>query len=79
MYEDATMSSTKEMVHLNLDLSPELYEKLEESAKKIGGNKSDVLRQAIALMQVAIVAKEQGEKFGIAEPEQTLSTEITIP
>jgi len=73
------MSSTKEMVHLNLDLSPELYRKLEEIAQKIGGNKSDVLRQAIALMRIAIAAKEQGKKFGIAEPDQPLSTEITIP
>ncbi|PSB47540.1 ribbon-helix-helix protein, CopG family [Chroococcidiopsis sp. CCNUC1] len=73
------MSNTKEMVHLKLDLSPELYEKLEEIAQKIGGSKSDVLRQAIALMQIAIAAKEQGRKFGIAESEQPLSTEINIP
>ncbi|NHC37711.1 DNA-binding protein [Scytonema millei] len=73
------MTKTQEIVHLNLDLSPELNEKLEEIAQKIGGTKSDVLRQAIALMQIAIAAKEQGKKFGIAESNQPLATEINIP
>lgn len=73
------MTNTKEMVHLSLDISPELNEKLEEIANKIGGTKSDVLRQSLALMQIVLAAKEQGKKFGIAEPEQPLATEITIP
>ncbi|KYC38387.1 DNA-binding protein [Scytonema hofmannii PCC 7110] len=73
------MSNTKEMVHFNLDLSPELNETLEELAEKIGGSKSDVLRQAIALMQIMVIAKEKGKKFGIAEPDQPLATEISIP
>jgi predicted transcriptional regulator len=72
------MNETIEMVHLNLDLSPELNDKLEEIAQKIGGTKTDVLRQAIALMQIAIAAKEQGKKFGIAESNQPLTTEINI-
>lgn len=42
----------------------------------MGGTKSDVLRQAIALMELMIVAKEQGKKFGITEPDQPLTTEI---
>lgn len=73
------MTDTKEMVHLNLDVSPELNERLEEIANKIGGTKSDVLRQSIALMQIVLAAKEQGKKFGIAEPDQPLSTEIVVP
>jgi len=73
------MTNTKEMVHLSLDRSPELNEKLEEIANKIGGTKSDVLRQSLALMQIVLAAKEQGKKFGIAELDQPLTTEITIP
>lgn len=73
------MTDAKEMVHLSLDLSPELNETLEELASKIGGTKTDVLRQAIALMQIAVTAKEEGKKFGIAEPAQPLATEIIIP
>jgi predicted transcriptional regulator len=73
------MTEIQEMVHFSLDLSPELNETLEELAQKIGGNKSDVLRQAIALMQIMVTAQEQGKKFGIAESDQPLATEIIIP
>ena len=73
------MNDQKEMIHFNLDLSPELNDTLEQMAKKRGGSKSDVLRQAIALMQIVVTAKEQGRKFGIAEENQPLATEILIP
>jgi predicted transcriptional regulator len=72
------MSDIQEMIHFSLDLSPELNETLEEIAQNIGGSKSDVLRQALALMQIMVIAKEQGKKFGIAEPDQPLATEIII-
>ncbi|WP_292834967.1 ribbon-helix-helix protein, CopG family [uncultured Nostoc sp.] len=45
------------MVRLNLDLSPELNQILDELANKIGISKSDVLRQAITLMQIMVIAK----------------------
>lgn len=73
------MNDEKDRVRLNLDVSPELNETLEELAHKIGGTKTDVLRQALTLMQIAVMAKEKGKKFGIAEPEQPLATEILIP
>lgn len=63
-------------VRLSLDISPELNELLADLASKMGGSKSDVLRKAIALMEVAVEAKRQGKKFGIAEKDQQLATEI---
>lgn len=66
----------KEKVRLSLDISPELNALLEMLADKTGGTKSDVLRKAISLMEVAVEAKRQGKKFGIAERDQQLSTEI---
>jgi predicted transcriptional regulator len=63
-------------VRLSLELSPQLNETLEELAERIHGSKSDVLRKAIAIMEVAVRAKEEGKKFGIAERDQTLSTEV---
>ncbi len=66
----------KEKVRLSLDISPELNTLLEQLADKTGGTKSDVLRKAISLMEVAVEAKRQGKKFGIAERDQQLSTEI---
>ena len=66
----------KEKVRLSLDISAELNALLERLADTTGGTKSDVLRKAIALMEVAIEAKRQGKKFGIAEKDQQLATEI---
>ncbi len=66
----------KEKVRLSLDISPELNSLLEELAAAIGGTKSEVLRKAIALMEVMVDAKKQGKKFGIAEKDQPLATEI---
>jgi predicted transcriptional regulator len=61
---------------LSLDISPELNDLLNDLAAKMGGTKSDVLRKAIALMEIAVDAKRQGKKFGIAEKDQQLATEI---
>lgn len=72
--KELTEERTK--IRLSLDISPEANALLEELAEKIGGTKSEVLRKAIALMEVAVEAKRQGKKFGIAEKEQPLATEI---
>lgn len=66
----------KEKVRLSLDISPELNRLLEELAATTGGTKSDVLRKAIALMEVAVDAKRRGLKLGLADKDQTLATEI---
>ena len=66
----------KEKVRLSLDISPELNALLEQLASETGGTKSDVLRKAIALMEVAVDAKRRGLKLGLAEKDQTLTTEI---
>lgn len=63
-------------VRVSLDVSPEMNAKLQEMADAIGGTRSDVLRKSIALMDVAIAARQQGKKFGIAEKDQPLATEI---
>jgi predicted DNA-binding protein len=73
------MTDAQGMVRLNLDLSPELNETLEELAKKIGGSKSDVLRQAITLMQILVIAKEETKKLGIPEANQIIANEIIFP
>jgi len=71
-----TSDQERTKVRLSLDVSPELYTLLESLATTTGGTKSDVLRKAIALMEVAVDAKRQGKKFGIAEKDQPLATEI---
>jgi hypothetical protein len=65
-----------ETIRLSLDVSPELYETLNTLATKLHSSKSDVLRKAVALLEVAVRAKEEHKKFGVAAPDQTLETEI---
>ncbi len=74
--QQKTLSNERTKIRLSLDISPEANSLLEELAEKIGTTKSEVLRKAIVLMEVAIEAKRQGKKFGIAERDQTLATEI---
>jgi predicted transcriptional regulator len=64
-------------VKLSLEISPELNEVLDLLVEKnAGSTKSEVLRKAIALMQVAVEAREQGKKIGIANKDQPLGTEL---
>ncbi|MEH1957420.1 CopG family transcriptional regulator [Nostoc sp.] len=70
------MTDAQRMVRLNLDLSPELNQILDELANKIGTSKSDVLRQAITLMQIMVTAKEETKKLGVPEANQLIVDEI---
>lgn len=72
--QNAEATST---VHLSLDVSPELNRVLESLATQAGVEKSEVLRRAIVLMGVAAGAKQEGMKFGIADSDRHLITEIT--
>ncbi len=68
------MSADK--VRLSLDVSPELNRTLDELALKIHGTKSDVLRKAIVLMELAVQAKDQQQKLGIIDKDHQVITEI---
>ena len=71
-----TATSRSERVRLSLEVSPELNDKLDELSDKIHGSKSDVLRRAVALMDIAVRARDEGHKLGIADRSQPLLTEI---
>ncbi|QLE39475.1 ribbon-helix-helix protein, CopG family [Nostoc sp. C052] len=72
------MTDAQKMVRLNLDLSPELNQILDELANKIGTSKSDVMRQAITLMQIMVIAKEETKKLGVPEANQLIVNEIIL-
>jgi hypothetical protein len=63
-----------EKIRLSLDVSPELNDLLEELAKDIDGNKSDVLRKAITLMDVAVQANKNNRKLLIADSDVNLDS-----
>ena len=56
-----------EKVRLSLNVSPQLNDTLEALANTTHTTKSDVLRKAIALMQVAVEAKDNGQAVGIVD------------
>lgn len=67
---------TKEKIRLSLDLSKDLYEKLESLADNEHVSKSDILRKALGLMIVATDAKNQQKKLGVFSEEDRLEKEI---
>lgn len=71
-----TASRKKQRVQINLNLSPELYETLNNLAEQINGDNAEVLLKAIALMEVAVEAKQQGKHIWIADENQNLEAEV---
>jgi predicted DNA-binding protein len=66
----------KETVRLSLDVSTSLDNTLEDLAKRTGSTKADILRKGIALVEVAVDAKEHGKKLGVADRAEQLTREI---
>lgn len=65
-----------EKIRLSLQISQELNQMLEEIGETTGANRTDVIRQALALMKVAHTAKTNGRHIGIVSDAQKLDTEI---
>ena len=63
-------------LRLNLLLSPELNRVLAEIADDTGSTRSDVIRQALALMKVAHQGKKEGRHLGLVMDPTRLDTEI---
>jgi hypothetical protein len=67
-------SSSK--VKLSLHISPRMNELIEQLADESGSTKSDLLRKAISLLQVASTAKRDGHGIGVIDRERRVLTEI---
>lgn len=65
-----------EKVRLNLQLSADLNNILEEIAEAGTTTKTEVIRQALALMRVAHRVKNEGKHLGITSDPNRLDTEI---
>jgi len=63
-------------VRLNLVITRKLDETLEKLANANGTNKSEILRKALALFEIANEAKERGNKLGILSKDRQVLTEI---
>ncbi len=65
-----------EKVRLNLQLSPEMFQTLEQIAEDTGGNRGSVIQQALSLMKVAHDAKRRNLHIGLVKDASNLDTEI---
>jgi predicted transcriptional regulator len=76
-----TATGTKnERVKLSLEVSGEMNRTLEQLASTLDASKSEVLRKAIALMQVAIDAREHDQVIGLVDrkSKQLVTTIVGI-
>jgi hypothetical protein len=71
-----TVQGKNQRVQISLDLSPELYETLNNVAQQLDGDMAEVLLKGIVLMQVAVEAKQNGKHLWITDENKTLETEI---
>jgi predicted transcriptional regulator len=69
-------SESKAEVRLSLIVSPELNETLEALAQSLHSSKSEILRKAIALYDVAAEAKQKNQRIGILDQDRKVVTEI---
>jgi hypothetical protein len=64
-------------VRISLDISQELFDRLQWMAAETKGSKADVLRKSLALMETALRAKRNGKKIGLASKDSdVMTTEI---
>ena len=70
------LQEINQRIKLNLDISPELYQTLNNLAQTMDEDSAIILLKAIALMEVAVEAKQQGTHLWITDDKQHLETEI---
>jgi metal-responsive CopG/Arc/MetJ family transcriptional regulator len=63
-------------IRLNLQVSEQLNKDLEEIADSAGTNRTEVIRQALALMKVAHQARREGRHLGVVSDASKLDTEL---
>lgn len=66
----------KKNIRLSLDLSPELNNALGEIVKETHSTKSDVLRKSIALLEMAVREKKEGNHLGVFDGTNKIVKEI---
>ena len=67
------------MRRLNLELSEEAYETLEMLRQRMDKtSKAEVLRSAVALLQLAAAEKAKGKKLAILNGDEEVDTRIEI-
>jgi metal-responsive CopG/Arc/MetJ family transcriptional regulator len=63
-------------VRLNLQVSEQLNADLEAMAESTGTNRTEVIRQALALIKIAHQARRDGKHLGLVSDPSKLDTEL---
>jgi hypothetical protein len=71
------LSDKAHVVTWDLSMTPKTESHLNQLARDIGGSREDVLRLAVALLTVAVRAKQDGKKLAIVDDQGNIDTEIT--
>jgi hypothetical protein len=71
-----TSQNKNQRIQINLDLSLELYETISNLAQQMDEDNAEVLLKAIALLEIAVEAKQKGKHLWIVDDNQNLETEI---
>jgi predicted transcriptional regulator len=73
---EATEKDPAKLVQINLTVSQEVADALEELASRQQITKTDVMRKAITLLAVADAAKRRNERMGLFDANRKLTIEI---
>jgi metal-responsive CopG/Arc/MetJ family transcriptional regulator len=66
----------RETIRMNVQISRDLTDLIDKIATDASAGRSDVIRQALALMEVAHSAKQRGKYIGIVSDRAKLESEI---
>ncbi|MGL5060370.1 MAG: hypothetical protein ACRC62_10345 [Microcoleus sp.] len=70
-------NSTPKRKRLNLDLTPEAYELLQQLADESGKNMADVLRTGLALYGIAREESKKGRCLGVVQDDKVIKQIVT--
>ena len=68
--------SQSQVVRLSLNMSPELNDKLEKMSIESHATKTDILKKAIFLMDIAMESKKEGNQVAIVNKKGQKVSEI---
>ena len=71
-------TSDKSRKRLNIDLSPEAYELLQQIVDESGKSMAEVLRTGLALYGIAQEERKQGGKLTISDKDNNVKKELVI-
>ena len=65
-------------INLTMRLSPAANAELERMATELESNKTDAIRRALLLLDLAIEARNEGKRIGIADANRNFESEIVV-